>query len=103
MAAYLADVLPGRIVVPAVQADGAAYLTGEAVAALRSIGAEVDLRGASGHSHAVIGVKGAATGTALERSGEQNAWLRVGRNPDSRTLAVAVDRIELRRAGDRSP
>ena len=38
----------------------------EAVAALRSIGATGDLRGKFRWSHAIIGVKGAAPGSALE-------------------------------------
>ena len=47
---------------------------------------------------AIIGVKGSAVGTALEASGEGNSYLHMGRNPDDRTLSVAVDyvNVELR-------
>jgi len=91
LAAFLRAVPEGRIVVAAMQGDGAANLTAEAVDALRSIGAEADPRGSSGWSHAILGVKGAAPGTALEASGPENGWLHLV--PDWRTLAVAVDRL----------
>jgi hypothetical protein len=91
LAAFVRGIPDGQIVVAAVQGDGAAHLTAEAVDALRSIGSEADLRGSSGWSHAIVGVKGAAPGAALEASGPQNGWLRLA--PDLRTLAVAVDRL----------
>jgi hypothetical protein len=91
LAAFLDAIPQGQIVAVAMQGDGAAGLTAEAVAALRSIGSEVDPRGSSGWSHAIVGVKGAAPGTALEAAGPDNGWLRVA--PDRRTLAVAVDTI----------
>ena len=91
LAAYIAALPEGQIVVAAMQGDGAAHLTAEAVDALRSLGGEADPRGTSGWSHALVGVKGAAPGTALEVSGPQNGWLRLV--PDRRTLAVAVDRL----------
>jgi hypothetical protein len=91
MADTIGAVPEGQIVVVALQGDGAARLTEEAVLALRQIGAEADLRGTSGWSQAIIGVKGAAPGTALEMAGPENGWLRVA--PDRRTLAIAVDAI----------
>ncbi len=95
MARFVESIPQGRIVVAAVQEEGGRYLSQEAVAALRSIGAQVDVRGGEGLSHAVIGVKGATPGSALELSGQENAWLRVGGNPDRRTLAVAVDYVRF--------
>jgi len=91
LAAFIRAIPEGQIVVAAMQGDGSARLTAEAVDALRSIGGEADPRGSSGWSHALLGVKGAAPGTALEVSGPQNGWLRLV--PDLRTLAVAVDRL----------
>jgi hypothetical protein len=82
----------GWIVAVALQGEGTAFLTDQAVAALRSIGGQADLRGTSGWSHAIIGVKGAAPGTALEATGPGNGWLRVA--PDQRTLSVAFDGIQ---------
>ncbi|MFQ6014949.1 MAG: interleukin-like EMT inducer domain-containing protein [Anaerolineae bacterium] len=95
MAQFMADIPQGYIVVVAVKEDGAKSLTQEGVEALRSIGAQEDLRGTEYRSHAIIGVKGAAPGTALELSAEGNAYLHVGHNPDERTLAVAVDWLHL--------
>jgi hypothetical protein len=95
MASFIAEVPEGQIVVVALQGDAAARLTEEAVLALRQIGGQADLRGTSGWSHALIGVKGAAPGTALEVAGQENAWLRVA--PDRRTLAIAVDAIRWER------
>jgi hypothetical protein len=96
LAAFVRAIPAGHIVVAAMQGDGGARLTAEAVAALRSIGSDADPRGSSGWCHALIGVKGAAPGTALEAAGPQNGWLRAA--PDRRTLAVAVDRLIWERA-----
>jgi hypothetical protein len=62
-----------------------------AVSALHSIGGQADPRNSSGWSHAIIGVKGATPGTALEAAGPETGWLRV--EPDRRTLAVALDSV----------
>jgi hypothetical protein len=91
LADFIAAVPQGQIVVVAMQGDGAAHLTAAAEAAFQSIGGQADPRDTSGWSHAIVGVKGAASGTALEAAGLQDGWLRVA--PDRRTLAVAVDEI----------
>ncbi len=91
LASFITALPEGRIVTVALQGEGAARLTGEAVAAFGQIGGQADLRGTTGWSHALIGVKGAAPGSALEVAGPQNAWLRVA--PDRRSLAMAVDTI----------
>jgi ABC-type transport system involved in cytochrome c biogenesis permease component len=98
LAAFIEQVPDGRIVVVAMQGDGAFHLTDEAVAAFREIGGQADLRGRSGWSHAIVGVKGAAPGAALEAAGPDNGWLRVA--PDQRTLAMAVDAIVWEQAGE---
>ena len=91
LADFVASVAEGQIVVVALQGEGAAYLTGEAVAAFHAIGGQADPRGTSGWSHAIVGTKGAAPGTALEVAGPGSGWLRVA--PDRRTLAIAVDTL----------
>jgi len=91
LAEFIAGVPEGRIVVVALQGDGAAYLNDDAVAALSRIGGQVDPRGTAGWSHAIIGVKGAAPGMALEVAGPDNGWLRAA--PDRRTLAMALDLV----------
>ncbi len=92
---FVAQIPDGYIVAAAVKGDGAANLTHDAVRALWSLGALADLRGTQNLSHAIIGVKGAAPGTALEASGEGNSYLHVGRNPDERTLSVALDYVNF--------
>jgi hypothetical protein len=91
LAAFIEQVPEGRIVVVALQGDGTAHLTEEAVAAFRQIGGQADPRGNTGWSHAIIGVKGAPPGAALEATGPGTAWLRVA--PDQRTLAMALAAI----------
>ncbi|MGD8738369.1 MAG: hypothetical protein PVJ85_16600, partial [Anaerolineae bacterium] len=56
-----------------------------------SIGGQADPRGSSGWSLALVGVKGAAPGAALEVTGPDTGWLRVA--PDRRTLAIALDTV----------
>jgi len=89
----------GRIVAVALQGEGTARLTERAVAALGSLGGQADPVGQAGWSHALIGAKGAAPGTALESAGPAASagWLRIA--PDRRTLAIAVDRVEWERSG----
>jgi hypothetical protein len=93
LAEYIAGIPEGRIVVAAVRIDGGRNLTEQAVMALGTIGAKADLRNTENRSHAIIGVKGAAPGTALELAPADNAFLYLGHNMDQRTLAVAVDSI----------
>ncbi|MBN1660814.1 MAG: hypothetical protein JXA93_20635 [Anaerolineae bacterium] len=95
LAEYLWAIPNGRIVVVAVQGDGGARLTDEAVAALGTIGAQQDLRGTEGWSHAIVGVKGAAPGTAAEVAGPEGGWLRVA--ADWRPLAAAIDSLRWER------
>jgi hypothetical protein len=89
LADFIASVPDGQIVLVALQGEGTAHLTGEAVAAFRKIGGQADLRGTTGWSHAIIGVRGATPGTALEVAGPEDGWLHIA--PDQRTLAIAVD------------
>jgi hypothetical protein len=91
LVAFVEAIPEGRIVVVALQGDGTANLTPEAVAAFGAIGGQADPQGTSGWSHAIVGLKGAMPGTALEVAGPDSGWLRVA--PDRRTLAVAVDAV----------
>lgn len=71
LAEFIKEIPKGMIVVGAVKDEGSKYLTEEAVAALRSIGSVKYLRrkGMRRYSHAIIGVKGAKPGEALEDNG----------------------------------
>lgn len=66
LAGFLDQVPPGYIVAVAAADEASRRLGQEAVAALRSIGAAGDLRDRFRWGHAIIGVKGAPPGTALE-------------------------------------
>lgn len=97
MARFIAGIREGRIVAVAVRDEASRYLTEDAVAALRSIGASVDLRNKWRWSHAVIGVKGAPPGTAIEMAGETlPAQVVVGAGAMEPNVAVAVEWIEIK-------
>jgi len=97
LAEFIMDIPDGCIVAVATKGDAGMHLTEEAALALRSLGGQVDLRGIVGQAHALIGVKGASPGSGVELLGEPNAWVRRGRNPDRRSLGVAVDWLRIGR------
>lgn len=66
LAGFIAALPEGSIVAVAVADEASLNLGAEAVSALRSIGATGDLRGRFRWGHAIIGVKGAVPGQALE-------------------------------------
>jgi hypothetical protein len=97
LAAYINDVPDGRIVAVATKGDATANLTPAAADALKSIGSRItDAAELQGLAHALVGVKGAAPGSASEVIAP-DAYLTVG--GDFRTLAAAVDWVELGDAG----
>jgi hypothetical protein len=96
LAEFLAGVAPGQIVLVASYGDAGAHLTKNAVAGLRSLGADVTLDGLQGNYFAVVGEKGAAPGTAVQAVDPNEAFVRVSLNPDRRELAAAVDWVEVR-------
>ena len=63
---FLAGVPQGRIVAVAAADEASRLLDASAVQALSEIGAAEDLRGKTRWGHAILGVKGASPGTALE-------------------------------------
>ncbi len=95
MADFIEKIPNGFIVAVASQEEAAANLGDRAIAALRSIGAQIDIRKIPKGSHAIIGVKGAAPGAALEQSNEGTAFISVGHSPDERTLSVAVSSMAI--------
>src|SRR5262249_58033640 len=96
--ARLADVVrrvpPGTIVAAAVKDEASNALTGEAVAALRSLGSADDIRGRYRVSHLLVGVKGAAPGTAIEQSRYARLVTTLGYPPGQ--LGVEVRDFTLR-------
>lgn len=93
LAEYLDAVPAGRIVALATKGTATANLTPGAVAALQEVGSRVtSAADLAGQSHALVGVKGGAFGSASEVIAP-DAYLRVA--GDFRTLAAAVDWVEL--------
>jgi hypothetical protein len=97
LAAYLAAVEPGRIVLVASSGDATAHLTPEAVTGLQGLGASVTLEELQGQYFVIAGVQGAAPGSAAVAVGAPEAFLSISRNRDRRPLAAAVDWVEIKR------
>ncbi len=95
LAAYLQRIPAGRIVVLATKGTATSNLTPAAVAAMRGVGSNVTgAEQLAGQAHALVGVQGTAPGSAAETVAP-DAFLRVA--GDYRTLAAAVDWVELGR------
>jgi hypothetical protein len=73
LAVWILALPRGTIVAGAVHDEASGWLSAEAVDALHQLGVASDLRGRFRASHAFVGVKGAATGTAVEGM----SWLPV--------------------------
>jgi hypothetical protein len=87
--------LPARtIVAGAVKDEASGALTDEAVAALRTLGGTEDIRGRYRASHLLVGVKGAAPGTAVEESGYARLTATLGYAPGQ--LGVEIRGFALR-------
>ena len=95
LAAALRGVEPGRIVLAATLGDANAHLTPEAIEALRGIGAEISPYGPGYNVFAIVGVQGAAPGTAAVVVDPAEAFLRVSLNRDRRPLAAAVGSLSV--------
>ncbi|MEW5717711.1 MAG: interleukin-like EMT inducer domain-containing protein [Chloroflexota bacterium] len=96
LAQFIAKIPDGRIAAVAVRDEASRYLSEDAVTALRSIGAREDLRGKFRWSHAIIGVRGAPPGSALESANEiAPAQLVVGVGALEPDVAAAVEWIKI--------
>lgn len=94
LAQFIDQIKTGHIVVVASQgAEATAHLTETAMNALTSIGLNTE---SLSPPFSAIGVKGSPMGTALQATGEGNAYLRIGAVPDNRPLAAAVDWVMIR-------
>ena len=82
LAEFIARIPAGWIAVAAIRDDGVAQLTDDAVQAFRTLGGRVDPRGTLFVSHLLIGVKGAAPGTAVEAFGPARLKRVIGRDRD---------------------
>ncbi len=96
LAALIRGLPDGTLVAGAVRDEASNRLTEEAVAALRALGVSGDLRGRFRESHAFVGMKGAAAGTALEALGPRALEVNVGETPT--TLGFELQSFALERA-----
>ncbi len=96
LAGFIAAIPEGKIVAVAVEDEASLRLTEDAVQALRTIGAESDLRGMFRWGHAIIGVKGAEPGQALEATELiRPVSVCVGQCFTEPSVAAAVDEVRF--------
>ncbi len=96
LAQFIDQIPSGKIVAVAVRDEASRFLSDAAVNALRSIGATEDLRDKFRWSHAVIGVKGVAPGSALESaSATMPAQQVVGIGALEPNVAAAVEWVKI--------
>ena len=99
LAEFLLAIPDGRIVAVAVEDEASRHLTERAAEALRTIGAKEDLRGMFRWGHAIIGVKGAEPGQALEAAGLiRPVSVRVRQGFTEPGVAAAVDWVRFEAA-----
>jgi hypothetical protein len=99
LAGWVAALPAGTVVAGAARDEASGRLDAVAVAALRTLGVAGDLRGRFRESHAFVGVKGAAPGSALEALGPHPVELRLGRPDDG--LGLELTALELTAAAPR--
>lgn len=97
LAAYLAEIPAGQIVLVASLGDATAHLTPAAVEGLRGLGADVTVESLRGQAFAIAGVQGAAPGSAAQSIAPGEAFLSISLDRDRRPLAAAVDWVEVSR------
>jgi hypothetical protein len=100
LAGFVTGLPAGTVVVGAVRDEASGRLTDDGVAALRTLGVAGDLRGRFRESHAFVGVKGAAPGTALEVMGPRSLTLTVGRPSEAvgfELVSFALEPVRPRR------
>lgn len=102
LASFLADVPAGYLVAVAAADEASRLLSPEAVEALHTIGAGGDLRDHFRWGHAIIGVKGALSGSALEAlDWRRPVTLVVGEGATEPYLAAAFSSITFGPANSR--
>jgi hypothetical protein len=96
MADWMASIPKGHIVAVAVRDEASRLLSEEAVQALRTIGAEGDLREKFRWGQAIIGVKGAQPGQAMESlEALRPAVVYVGEGTTEPHLAAAFSLVRF--------
>ncbi len=95
LADFLAAIDDGAPVLVVSHGDAWRELSAEAVDQLRTLGADVSLKGLQGQYLAIVGVKGVPPGTAAQVLDPQEAFLRISLDRDRRPLAAAVDWVSV--------
>lgn len=96
LAQFIGKIPDGKIVIAVVRDEASRFLADDAVSALKTIGATQDLRGKFRWSHAIIGVKGATPGNALEFASETwPAQVVIGVGAMEPNVAGAVEWIRI--------
>lgn len=96
LAQFIGQIPNGRIVTVAVRDEASRNLTQPAVDALRSIGADEDLRDKWRWSHAIIGAKGVPPGSVWEAAFEtMPAQLVLGIGATEPNVAAAIEWIKI--------
>lgn len=95
LATYLGKIASGRIVLVVSKGAATAHLTEAAVNGLRALGADVTLDQLRGNHFSIIGVQGAPPGSAALTVDPNGAYLRIGLDPDRRSLTGAVDWVHI--------
>lgn len=98
LAQFLGELASGAVVLVVSHGDASAFLTAEAVDRWHGLGATVTLEQLHGQYFAIAGVQGAAPGSAAQVLDPQEAFLRISLERDRRTLAAAVDWVEIGRS-----
>ncbi|MDH4209022.1 MAG: hypothetical protein OEV76_09110, partial [Anaerolineae bacterium] len=97
LAQFIAGIPAGRIVAVAVEDEASLHLTAAAVEALHTVGASEDLRGMFRWGHAIVGVKDAEPGQALEATGLlRPVSVRTGQGFKEPGAAAAFDYVAFR-------
>ncbi len=97
LADFIGGVPEGFLVAVAVRDDGSMGLTSGVVQALRTLGGKLTPR--LRRSYALIGIKGAEPGTAIEKQSKDPVVLELGRVLQLRSMEIAQGRTGKRRAG----
>jgi hypothetical protein len=97
LTAYLAAIPTGQIVLVATYSEAWTHLTPEAMAALQQLGIAVTLDEMQDNYLAAAGVQGAAPGSAAWVRHESDAFLKISLERDRRSLAAAVDWVNIER------
>ncbi|MBV7331232.1 hypothetical protein KFU94_23945 [Chloroflexi bacterium TSY] len=95
LADFLRTIPTGQIVLITSRGDATNELTQEAVEGFRHLGADLTLDSVRGNYFSIIGLQGREPGSAATVLHPDGAYLRIGLNSDRRTLAAAVDWVEI--------